>query len=142
MFPTDVVEGPNGPFLVDLDRSLRSLFQEYGHVINDDLISISDWIRTMVNTGTWETALPTDHVILCDTSGGFVWPKLPFSAEAEPRPYIFKKISGGANQMAVWAQSGDTIDGAAFAATTTAWAVFVMVPDRVVTWYMLHRGAP
>jgi hypothetical protein len=139
IFPTNIAEGPNKTFMVDLDRMLRGLFQEYGHALNDDLLVIPDW--SQVITATSYTMLPTDHNIMVYNLANYVWIILPWMAEAEPRPYRIKRITGGVLQCLVWAQAGELIDGSVIKPLNAQYTLLSVITDGN-QWRVVHHGLP
>jgi hypothetical protein len=142
MLPPGIMEGPEEHHLVDLDRLLRELFYEYGHALNDDLISIPDWVRTIPD-GTNYVMLPTDHIILAYTLTTPMGITLPLSADAEPRIYAIKKTAANAVLLLIGRQGSDLIDGSITPISITVrYDLALLVPDRVSNWYLLHSGTP
>jgi hypothetical protein len=139
MFAGKIAESENAGFLTDLVRELRDLFIRYGQAINDDLISISDWVRSVTTT---YSMLDTDHNLLADSSGGAFTITLPAASAAEPRIFRIKRINIGGGNVTIAAAGADTIDGGASVLLTAQWHLVELVSDRVSSWYLLHTGLP
>ena len=139
MLPTRLEEGPNRGFLVDLDRVLRGLFLEYGLAINDDLITVSDFVRTITSA---YTMLDTDRNILADATGGAFAITLPAASDAEPHIFRIKKIDAVAN-VTIQRAGVDTFEGGGTNVVLgTQWHILSLISDRVSMWHILHQGAP
>lgn len=130
----------NDPSVVDLSRVLRALFAEYGMVINDDLVVISDWI-TAITAATY-TMDDTDRVIVVDATAAPVAVTLPSAADAEPHFYFIKKTDAGGNAVTVGRAGSDTIDGATSKVLSTQYELLMLVSDRTSVWHVMHLGAP
>jgi hypothetical protein len=139
LLPTRIADTPNRGFLVDLDRALRGVCLDYGQALNDDLITISDHVRSVAAD---YSMLDTDRNILADATAGNITVTLPLAADAEPHVFRIKKINA-ANTVAVARAGADTIDGGAGPVNLAAqWNLLSLISDKGTGWYILHQGAP
>jgi hypothetical protein len=138
MLPTQIEE-PNRGHLIDLDRALRSIFIQYGGALNDDLLTIPDFVRTITDT---YTMYDTDHNLLADNSGGAFTITLPPASDAEPHVFRIKRINVGGGNITIAAAGADTIDGAATVLLSAQWHLVELISDRVSCWSLLHTGLP
>jgi len=139
MLPSRVEEGPNRGHLIDLDRALRAVFLQYGGAINDDVITISDFVRSV---SAAYTMYDTDRNLLVDATAAPVTITLPAASDAEPHVFRVKKIDAGGNAVTVQRAGADTIDGAASKALSAQYELIALISDRSSAWQILHLGAP
>jgi hypothetical protein len=82
------------------------------------------------------TVTLTDRVIFANAVNAAVIFNLPLASEAEGLKFYFKKIDSSANAMTIRASGGNTIDGAATAATTTQYVAFTLYSNGT-NWFIL-----
>lgn len=83
--------------------------------------------RSDVLTLTASATIKPEHsLVLVDTTSGSVTVTLPPARKCKGRVYDFKKMDASANAMRIEADGSETIDGAAFASTTTQYDSFTL----------------
>lgn len=128
------------PATADLAVVLRAIFAEYGMVINDDLVTISDWNTEI--TGATYAMNDTDRFIFADATAAPIAVTLPLAANAEPHFYCVKKTDASGNAVTVGRAGSDLIDGATSKSLASRYDLILLVTDRVATWHILHLGTP
>jgi hypothetical protein len=137
--PTRIAEAPDRPYLVDFSKSLQALFHEYGYAINDDLVMKNDFVQTVTADYLMKTS---DHYILVNNPVTVVGITLPYAAQAEPHPYVVKKIAGGGFQILIGSQFGDTLETGFPIQLVLQYEIAMVISDRAYNWWALHIGAP
>ena len=93
-------------------------------------------------TGTY-TALSTDNIIYCDTSGGAFEIDLPAASAVPNKRYVIQYTdSGFANALTLDPNLTDTINGAATITLNTERETVELVSDGVSNWVVLRRDVP
>lgn len=96
---------------------------------------------TIVSKTTTYTAVTTDDVILCDTSGG-AWTLSLFAASGNSGKVLrIKKTTSDFTQLTIDANSSETIDGATTTTIDTQFETLVIICDGT-NWRILERFIP
>lgn len=96
---------------------------------------------TIVSKTTTYTAVTTDDVILCDTSGG-AWTLSLFAASGNSGKVLrIKKTTSDFTQLTIDANSSETIDGATTTKIDTQFETLVIICDGT-NWRILERFIP
>lgn len=98
---------------------------------------------TVTSVTTSYSAIPSDHVILVDTSGGNITITLPSATRIKGKVYRIKRVTGGGNSLTIATADAATIDGAASISLPDQWDVAALVTDGT-NWFTLSdtTGAP
>lgn len=96
---------------------------------------------TIVSKTTTYTAVTTDDVILCDTSGG-AWTLSLFAASGNTgKRLIIKKTTSDFTQLTIDANASETIDGATTTTIDTQFETLTIVCDGT-NWRIVERFIP
>lgn len=118
------------PFTIKAQRDIIARIIEWGKRWSETMRPVSS-----VKTSSY-TALPTDFLILADSSGGAVTITLPAVLAGAERIYCIKAVNVGANPVTVATADSATIDGASTYELTTQYDQIVVQCDDT-NWHTL-----
>lgn len=128
----DTAPDPVADFLLTYDAS--------GTALKKILMGRAKTLKVQSKTTTY-TALITDDVILCDTSGGAWTLTLPAAATSGGKRYFVKKTESSANALTIDGNSSETIDGATTTTLDTENESIEIVCDGS-NWQIVNRRLP